>query len=257
MDLGLSGKAVMVAGSSRGIGFAIARTFAKEGAKVMLSARSPAPLEVARATLAGEFGNTNIHCEAGDLTAEADVERVLDATETRLGRLEVVVANVGSGTAQAGYAISQAEWLRVLNENLLGSALLAGAALDRLAKHGGGSLVFIGSIAGREAIAAPVPYSAAKAGLSMAVKLYAQQMGAKGVRVNMVAPGNILFAGSSWQKKLVDQPEVTQAYIQREVPLGRFGTPEEIAAIVVFLASTQARFVTGSIWTADGGQTRT
>jgi 3-oxoacyl-[acyl-carrier protein] reductase len=90
----------------------------------------------------------------------------------------------------------------------------------------------------------------------MAVKLYAQQVGPKGVRVNMVAPGNILFPGGSWEKKLAERREFFEAYVQREVPLGRFGTPEEIAGIVVFLASEQAGFVTGAIWTADGGQTR-
>jgi 3-oxoacyl-[acyl-carrier protein] reductase len=256
MELGLSGKVVLVAGSSRGIGLAIARAFAAEGARVMLSARSPEPLEAARAGLAHAFGDKNIQAVAGDLSSESDIQRVLDAAETRLGPLDAVVANVGSGTAQGGYAVGRAEWSRVLDENLLAGALLAGAALERLTGRGQGSLTFVGSIAGLEALAAPVPYSAAKAALGMAVKLYAQQVGPKGVRVNMVAPGNILFPGGSWEKKLAERREFFEAYVQREVPLGRFGTPEEIAGIVVFLASEQAGFVTGAIWTADGGQTR-
>lgn len=256
MELGLATKVALVGGASRGIGLAIGKRLADEGAHVALVARDAEALEKAKQQIADATGSGRLVTVAADLTLENEVERAVATAEAALGPLEIVIANAGSGSAQAGYKIGAEEWKRVLDTNLLTATLLAGHVLPRLCARRTGSLTVIGSIAGLEAIGAPVPYAAAKAALHMAVKAYARQAGPQGVRVNAVAPGNILFPGGNWEAKLTARREHFEAIIQREVALGRFGTPDEIADIVAFLASERARFVTGAIWVADGGQTR-
>ena len=167
-----------------------------------------------------------------------------------------MVANIGDGRGPAGASIDRRDWERLLEINLIGSGLLAAAALPRLTVRGRGSLTFVSSIAGVEAIGAPVPYAAAKAGLLMAMKSYARQVGSSGVRVNAVAPGNILFPGGNWERKLAERRDDIERYVREEVPLQRFGGPDEIADAVVFLASDRAGFITGSVLVVDGGQTR-
>jgi 3-oxoacyl-[acyl-carrier protein] reductase len=118
------------------------------------------------------------------------------------------------------------------------------------------SITFISSIAGLEAIAAPIPYSTAKAGLQQAAKNLARQLGPEGIRVNTVAPGNVLAPGGTWEAKMAENPDQVKKYIETEVPLARFANPEEIAHAVVFLASARARFISGALLCVDGAQTR-
>lgn len=254
MDLGLTDAAVLVAGSSRGIGLAIARGFLAEGARVTITGRDAAGLEAARAGLAATFGATRVLAVCGDLTEENDIAAAFDATTAAFGRLDAVTANIGSGSGLAGPAPGRLEWDRMLTLNLLGSVRLAEAALARLTV--GGSLTFISSIAGLETLGAPIPYEAAKAALLAAMKGYARAVGPSGVRVNAVAPGNILFPGGSWERKLAERREFFENYIRAETPLQRFGRPEEIADVAVFLASSRASFIAGAVIVADGGQTR-
>lgn len=256
MELGFTGKAVFVGGASRGIGLAIARAFAAEGARVVITARTAGPLEEARSAIAAERGSGAVLGIAADMTVESEIGRALDAAETAFGPLDAVVANVGNGTARLGFDIDRAEWDRVLTANLLSGTLLAAEALKRLTARRHGSLTFITSIAGVEAMRAPVTYSAAKAALQMAMKLYAQQVGPLGVRVNAVAPGNVLFPGGSWEAKLAERRSFFEEYLRNEVALQRFARPEEIADVAVFLASERANFATGAVWVVDGGQTR-
>jgi 3-oxoacyl-[acyl-carrier protein] reductase len=256
MDLGLSDKVTFIAGSSRGIGLAIARAFLREGAKAVITGRNAESLGEASALLAAEAEAKCVLSVRGDMTDPADVRRALDETVSAFGCVDVVVANVGSGTVRGGWDLNLNDWLSALNINLLGSMALASAALPHLIARGGGSLMFISSIAGCEAIDAPVTYSAAKAAVQSAMKSLSRLVGPQGVRVNAVAPGNVLFPGGTWERKLAERREFFEQYIQSEVPLQRFGRPEEIADAVVFLASERASFITGACLVVDGGQTR-
>ncbi len=257
MELNLSGKTAFIAGSSRGIGFAIASAFLQEGAKVVITGRNVESLEEASTLLAGEVEPSRILSICGDMTNSTDIRHALDETMSAFGSIDAVVANVGNGTARGGWDLNLDDWQSALNNNLLSGMTLASTALPHLIARGRGSLTFVSSIAGYEAINAPVTYSAAKAAVQSAMKNLSRLVGVHGVRVNAVAPGNILFPGGTWEGKLAERREFFEQYIKSEVPLQRFGRPEEIADAVVFLASERASFITGTCLVVDGGQTRT
>ena len=223
---------------------------------MVVTGRDVRCLEEAARGLGAAADGQRVLAVPGDMTELSGVQEAFERTMAAFGKLDIVVANVGSGTAPAGWQLSREDWQAVLDANLLGGMVLATEALARMLEEQRGSLVMVSSIAGSEAIGAPAPYSAAKAALQSAVKNLSRMAGPHGVRVNAVAPGNVLFPGGSWEKKLAERGEFFKDYIQREVPLKRFGVPREIADTAVFLASERASFVTGACWVVDGGQTR-
>jgi 3-oxoacyl-[acyl-carrier protein] reductase len=255
MDLGLTDKAAFVAGSSRGIGRATALAFAREGAMVTITGRDESSLGELERLIADQFGSERVLVCAGDLAEASVAADAIESTWQRFGRLDCMVLNVGSGSGQRGAVLPRNEWDRLYSENLWTSVDLAQAALGRLSEHRG-SIVLIGSIAGIESLGAPIPYGTAKAALIHYGNELARVVGADGVRVNAVAPGNILFEGGTWERHTASDPDRWQAFLDREVPLRRFGSPEEIADAVVFLASDRSAFTTGSCLVVDGGQTR-
>jgi len=256
MDLDLQEKIAFIAGSSRGIGLAIAQAFLAEGAKVVITGRGAEALKQAETLLQAQSDGSRIITVQGDLTQEAGITQALDKARAAFGGIGAVIANVGSGTAPAGWNLSRGDWNSALEVNLLGSMALATRAIPYLLEGGGGSLTLISSIAGLEAINAPVGYSAAKAALISAMKSLSRLVGPQGIRVNAVAPGNVLFPGGSWERKLQERREFFEQYIRTEVPLQRFGRSQEIADAVLFLASNRASFITGACLVVDGGQTR-
>jgi len=255
MDLGLNDKVVFVAGSSQGIGKAIAHSFLQEGADVVVTGRRPDAVEQCTKELKENHEHRRILGLAGDLTSTEHIRYCLKETAKTFGGLDVVVANIGSGQGRINYDLDDREWNEIFQENLFGGVRLVREAVPYLEEKRGVA-IFISSIAGIEAIGAPVAYEAAKAAVVATAKSLARRLGELNIRINTVAPGNILFSGSTWERKLSENREGILSYISDNVPLNRFGTPEDVAAAVLFLASVQAKFITGACLVVDGGQTR-
>ncbi len=257
MDLQLKDKVVFVAGASRGIGLGIVETLLAEGARVAMAARGADRLEEERARLAGQYGEDRLWARAGDLRDTARLEEIVEAIEAGFGPLWGAVANVGLHPCPPGFDIEDDTWTAGMQQNLDSAFRLARTCLRKMEPRGEGSIVAISSIAGMGALGTPLTYGTAKAAMNHMVKELARITGPSGIRINAIAPGNIIFPGGSWQERSEgERGEVWKKWIRREVPLKRFGTPEEIGAPAAFLLSPVSSFVTGAIIPVDGGQTR-
>lgn len=246
----LAGKTALVTGSSRGIGRAIATLLHASGCRVAINARHAEGLAPTAAALPGSIAI------AGDVTEANQARRVVGEAVAALGRLDILVCNVGSGQSVPPGTETPDEWQRVFALNLWSTTNMVEGARDALAISSG-SIVCISSICGLEVIpGAPVTYSAAKAALHAYVRGIARPLGRQGIRINAVAPGNILSESSVWAQRMADDARAVQQMLDREVSLGRLGTPQEVAELVAFLASSRAGFATGGIWQLDGGQVR-
>ena len=249
MELNLGSKVALVTGASRGIGRAIADTLAREGCTLAVNARKPDEL---LAVAANCGARTTSH--PADVTDPGQAAAMVQSVIDKHGRLDIVVCNVGNGSSVAAGQETAAEWRRVFDINLWSATNVIEACVPILAH--GASIVCISSICGIKALDAPTTYSVAKAALNATVGHLAGALGRRGIRINAVAPGNILFPGGVWERKLQEKRQGVEAMLERDVPLGRFGSPDEIADIVAFLASSRSKFITGTVIVADGGQVR-
>jgi 3-oxoacyl-[acyl-carrier protein] reductase len=257
LNLGLENQVAFVAGSSRGIGRAIAEALLSEGARVVLTGRDPRSLDEARALLVNVDNHDRVLTISADLSKAADIAAAIERAAQHFGAIHHLVASLGTGKGSSNWDQPESEWQRSFEDNFFASVRLTQAVLPRLLSNpDGGSILYISSIVAVEATAAPLPYCAAKAALVNYSKNLARRIGSQKVRVNAIAPGNILFPGGSWQDRLDKNPGGVSAILASEVPQQRFGTSAEVASLAAYLCSERAGFCTGACYVVDGGQTR-
>jgi 3-oxoacyl-[acyl-carrier protein] reductase len=263
VDLGLTDKVAIVTGSSRGLGLGSAAALVQEGCRVTICARGQARLEEAAAELrklpgsglpAGNASARVLPITA-DLATAQGVEQVVARTVETFGGLDILINNVGLARGSGIVDTSDAEWAEAIDQTLLPAIRASRLAVPHMRRRGGGAIVMIASIWGRES-GGRMTYNAVKAAEISLAKSMAQQLARDNIRVNSVAPGSILFPGGSWHRRQQQEPEEIADFVRRELPFGRFGRPEEVGAVVAFLVSPRASWISGASVPVDGCQSR-
>jgi 3-oxoacyl-[acyl-carrier protein] reductase len=256
VDLELKDKVAIVTGSSRGLGLACARALLEEGCRVTICARGQERLLAAATELRDIGGGRDrlLPLQA-DVSTTDGVETVMSATVERFGGLDILVNNVGLARGSTVVDTSDAEWQEAIDQTLMPAVRASRLAVPHLRRRGGGSIVMIASIYGRES-GGRMTYNAVKAAEISLAKAMAQQLARDNIRVNSVAPGSILFPGGSWHRRQQEDPSGIADFVARELPFGRFGRPEEVGAVVAFLVSPRASWISGASVPVDGCQSR-
>ncbi len=253
MKLAFSGKTVLITGGTSGIGLAAARLFLASGARVAILGRDLNKGTVAVMELSSASGQTpDFFC--GDVTQVGDCERILREVAERFGRLDVLVNSAGEYLEKSIDDMSEAEFDQIMAVNLKGTYFMAKAAVPAL-KVSRGAVVNVSSDAGLNGNVNCTAYCAAKGGVTLFTKALALELAPHGVRVNCVCPGDIATPLLDRQVSAAANPEEYRREMESVYPLGRIGTPEEVAGVILFLASDAASFVTGAAWAVDGGLT--
>ncbi len=255
MDLELNGKVALVAGASRGLGAAIADRLAREGCSLVITARGEDALNEKAEQLRAH--GVRVHAVAADVTDKTSAQMLVDAAVEHMGGLDLLVGNAGGNRRKPFAETTDEDWADILNLNFQAHLRLARTAIPAMRNRGGGAMLFVASIFGREAGGAGLSiYNATKSALISAAKIMSLELAGEGIRVNTLAPGSIRFEGGSWDKRVKSDPEKMKQFVADNIPLGRFGTAEEVGDVAAFLLSARASLITGACLNADGGQSK-
>jgi 3-oxoacyl-[acyl-carrier protein] reductase len=256
VDLGLTDKIAIVTGSTRGLGLSTAKALLAEGCNVTICARGEEGLAAAMAdirTLPG--GDDRVMAVQADVSTDKGVADIVMRTVETFGGLDILVNNVGLGRGAGIIDTSDADWQEAFDQTMFPAIRASRMAIPHIRRRGGGAIVMIASIYGRES-GGRMTYNAVKAAEISLAKSMAQQLAGDNIRVNSVAPGSILFPGGSWDRRQKADPAGITEFVARELPFGRFGRPEEVGAVVAFLVSPRASWISGASVPVDGCQSR-
>jgi len=252
MDLKLTGKVVLVTDSSRGIGFATAKAFAAEGCRIMMSARSAEQLREAETALRATGAEVSAH--TADVGSPDDAARLIEAAVAAYGGIDILINNVGGGGGGAHIADStDDDWRGALERNLIQTVRMMRLALPHMQGRPGAAVINVASISGwSPQLAMSGQYGAAKAALIFDTERWALEFVPHGIRVNTLSPGSILVEGNGWDRYRLANPGYFEDYVRHGFPMGRLGTVEEVADVIVFLASPRAHWINGRNIAVDG-----
>jgi 3-oxoacyl-[acyl-carrier protein] reductase len=252
MDLGLHGRVAIVTGSSRGIGRAIASSLAEEGARLVVNARGAEALQTVANDLTAR--GADVLAVAADVTSPEGCQQVFDRALERFGQVDILVNNAGGGAA-ASIMASDTDWEAAIDLTFWSALRLTRLVVPVMQRQRSGAIIMIASIYGRE-MGGRLGYQVAKSAEISLAKGLARELAPDNIRVLSVAPGSILFPGGGWWRRQQEDPEGMAEFVRRDMPLGRFGAPEEVANVVTFLCSDRASLVTGASVPVDGCQSR-
>jgi len=256
MHLELEDKIAIVTGSSRGLGLASARALAAEGCRVCVCARGAERLQDARDQVAAAAGNVErVLAVQADVSTAPGTQLVVDRTVEAFGGVDILVNNVGRAAGTDLIGTTDEEWQAAFDETLFPAIRASRAAVPHMRRRGGGAIVMIASIWGRES-GGRMTYNAVKAAEISLGKSLAQQLARDNIRGHSVAPGSSLFPGGSWPRRQQAEPEAIAEFVTRELPFGRFGQADEVGAVVAFLSSSRASWISGASIPVDGCQSR-
>lgn len=256
MNLELTDKVAIITGSSQGLGLASARALVEEGARVTLCARGVEALTKAANELQAIAGHPDrVLAVQADVSTPDGADKVVAHTLAHFHRIDILVNNVGKAAGTDIVNTTDDEWTAAIDQTFFPAVRMSRLVVPQMRKQGAGVILMIASIWGRES-GGRMTYNAVKAAEISLAKAMAQQLAKDNIRVNSVAPGSIAFEGGTWWQRMQDNPAAMAEFVKKEIPFGRFGKAEEVGALVAFLASEKASWITGSCVTVDGGQSR-
>jgi len=248
--MNLKEKVALVTGASSGIGFGIAQSLSNHGCKVIMNSKSKLKLRNASKKIKGSIPI------AADLSCNKQAKKFISSLKEHTKNIDILICNIGNSASVVPGKENYKEWKKMFDSNFYTATNIIENAKKMIPKNTG-SITCISSICGIDYIdGAPITYSVAKAALNHYIKLSSREFAKDGIRINAVAPGNILFENSVWEKKLKKNKKAVISMLSKNVAMRRLGTIDEISAVVAFLSSDNANFITGTIIPVDGGQVR-